>query len=179
MKVQTSILSNLREQERLDEYTKWKRIAGPKYKNMDETYELDIMTKLVPMLNKYGIKMVQHPLVDKPGKQTYVGFDNDGNKIRFNFYNQHEDKLDNREGKYDMLVTIDYEGETVEAGVVDLKSKDGVENAFSLITMTLEDLGVNINNNAKEVNQETNTELDDLANFKASLSEQELLELDK
>ena len=181
MKVQNQILANLEKSE-LDEATKWKHIAGPRYKPMDEKYEMDIMTKLIPMLYKYGIRMSQRPIQDKPGKQVYIGYDKDYNRIRFSFYNQHEDKLENREGKYDMLVTIDYTDSSVEAGVVDLRNKDSVEKAFELITMTLEDLGYNVDGSEgtskEQPKSEDDIELDNLASFKKSLSEQEILEIE-
>ena len=182
MKVQNQILVNLEKSE-LDEATKWKHIAGPRYKFMDEKYEMNIMTKLIPMLYKYGIDIAQRPIQDKPGKQSYVGYDKDYNKIRFNFYNQHEDKLDNREGKYDMLVTIDYKENSVEAGVVDLRNKDYAEKAFEIITMTLEDLGFNLDGSKEtpkeeQPKSEDDIELDNLASFKKSLSEQEILEIE-
>ena len=79
MKVQNQILANLEKSE-LDEATKWKHIAGPRYKPMDEKYEMDIMTKLIPMLYKYGIRMSQRPIQDKPGKQVYIGYDKDYNR---------------------------------------------------------------------------------------------------
>jgi hypothetical protein len=144
---------------------------------MDDKYELNIMTKLIPMLNQYGLDFPRRPIQDKPGSQTYIGYDSDLNKIRLTFYNQHEDKLNNREGKYDMLVTIDYKGQSTEAGVVDLKSRNSLDEAFELITMTLEDLGFNIDTKEKETSNDS-SELDDLANFKSSLSERELLEIE-
>lgn len=181
MKVQNQILVNL-EKSKLEEITKWKHISGPRYKFMDDKYELNIMTKLIPMLHKYGITMVQRPVIDKPGKQVYNGYDSNHNRISFGFYNQHEDKLDNREGKYDMLVTIKYNGTETEAGVINLQDRDYIEEAFEIITMTLEDLGFKLDGqeetNKEEPKSSEDLELDDLANFKNSLSEQELLEIE-
>ena len=81
-----------------------------------------------------------------------------------------------------MLVTIDYKDNSVEAGVVDLKNKDSVEKAFELITMTLEDLGYNVDGSEgtpkEQPKSEDDTELDNLASFKKSLSEQEILEIE-
>ena len=64
MKVQNQILANLEKSE-LDEATKWKHIAGPRYKHMDQKYESRITLKLFPMLKKYGINMLYKPIEDK------------------------------------------------------------------------------------------------------------------
>ena len=179
MKVQNQILVNLEKSE-LDEATKWKHLAGPRYKHMDDKYEPKILFKLFPMLAKYGIKMLYKPIKDEPGYQIYLGSDENDNSITLEFINKYEPGLDNREGKYDMFVKVGYNYKTADAGVIDLSKKDHVEKAFELITMTLEDL---MNEN-KEVykdekeEQEDNPELDSLAKFKSSLSEQEIMEIE-
>lgn len=169
-------------------FTKWKHIYGPKYKYMDEKYEEQIMTKLIPMLRKYGLSMSQRPISDKPGSQKYIGRDAENESVGISFHSQHVDKENNRESKYDLLVKIYYKGNRVEAGVIDLNSPDTINKAFELITMTLEDLGVSLEGMEKpktkdetkepEERKEPNNDLDDLLAFRNSLREQELLEIE-
>ena len=64
------------------------------------------------------------------------------------------------------------------AGVIDLKNESSIDAAFGIITQALENLGAIGDNPAEESKEETNSELDDLANFKNSLNEQELLEIE-
>ena len=160
--------------------SKWTHLSGPKYGYMDEKqYQFNIIKKLIPMLNKYDIELFPKAFVDKPGKQTYIGKDLLGKKIRIIFYNAHKDKMANREGKYDMLVEVSYDGNREEAGVIDLTSEDAAEQAFSLITMTLENLGFTLDGDEplpKEAPKE-DEELEKLSQFRESLTEQEALEL--
>ena len=69
-------------------------------------------------------------------------------------------------------------GITIDA----LKNKDSVEKAFELITMTLEDLGYSVDGSEgtpkEQPKSEDDIELDNLASFKKSLSEQEILEIE-
>ena len=177
MKLQTSILSNLRRQESLYEYTKWKRLSGPRYKHMDEKYQKKIISKLFPMLRKYGINMLYRPIEDSPGSQLYVGRDSNGNRVSLEFINKYEPGLDNRVAKYDMFVKVGYKDEVVDGGVVDLNKKSHVEDAFSIITMTLENLGANNNNEEPSEDKEDTTELDNLLAFRDSLNEEDLLDI--
>jgi hypothetical protein len=181
MRVHNEILQNIR-RDQLDKATQWKNLIGRKnYKFMDEKYEMKIMSKLIPLLHDYGIKMSQRPVTDEPGIQSYTGYDKDGERVSFRFYNRNSEKDKNREGKYDLLVKIYYRGKHETVGVVDLNSKDGVENAFSLITMTLENMGVNMGLDSdvkEETPQEDTSELDNLANFRKGLTEQELIEIE-
>ena len=87
MKVQNQILVNLEKTE-LDEATKWKHIAGPRYKHMDQKYESRITLKLFPMLKKYGINMLYKPIEDKPGSQLYLGRDENGKQVAIEFINK-------------------------------------------------------------------------------------------
>ena len=178
MKVQNQILINLEKTE-LDEATKWKHIAGPRYKHMDQKYESRITLKLFPMLKKYGINMLYKPIEDKPGSQLYLGRDENGKQVAIEFINKYEPGLDNREGKYDMFVKVTYNGHTEDAGVIDLSRKSHVEDAFSLITKTLKNLQSPSEDKEEkeELNNLDDKELNDLANFRSSLSEQEIIEL--
>ena len=182
MRVHNKILENLREslREPLDEENleEWTHIGGPRRKTMDNRqYQLKIMSKLIPMLNKYGIEMTLYPTVDEPGYQVYNGYiGND--RIDFKFINSYKPTQNYREGKYDMTVKIYFRGKEETAGVIDLKNESSIDAAFGIITQALENLGAIGDNPAEESKEETNSELDDLANFKNSLNEQELLEIE-
>lgn len=162
----------------LFEGTRWKHIAGPRYKHMDEKYERKIIKKLFPMLRQYGINMLERPIEDNPGNQLYIGRDENDRRVYIEFINKYEPGLNNREAKYDMFVKAGYDGQLHDAGVIDLFKKNHVEAAFELITMVLEDTSNNEEDQEEKKEPEVNKELDDLANFKNSLSEQELLEIE-
>ena len=161
----------------LYEASQWKRLSGPKYKNMDEKYEKNIINKLIPMLHNYGLDMALYPTKSAPGYQNYAGYAEDGSRVDFKFISEYEPTRNNRNGKYDMTVKIHHKGNEEIAGVINLNNRDSVDEAFELITMTLENMGI-IGNKQEEKPAEDNSELDDLANFKKSLSEQELLEVE-
>lgn len=181
MRVQNQILSNLRE-EHLNEYTNWKHIGGPKRKFMDEKYMKNIINKLIPMLHQYGIEMSLYPSKDAPGYQNYMGYAPDKSRIDFKFISSFKPTSGDREGKYDMTVKIYHEGDEEIAGVITLGSRDEVEEAFEIITMTLENMGI-IGDKPKgeetdKPKSKEDLELDDLAKFKSGLSEQEILEIE-
>lgn len=181
MKAQNQILLNLQKSKAisLDEATKWKHIAGPKYKHMDQKYEQRIDIKLFPMLRKYGINLLNRPIEEGPGHMVFIGRDENDKQVVMEFINKYEPGLDNRLAKYDMFVKVSYNGKTENTGMIDLSKKDCVDQAFSLITMTLEDLSKEENEEVKEEpKEEINQELEDLAKFKQGLSEQELLEIE-
>ena len=60
-----------------------------------------------------------------------------------------------------MLITVDLDGAEEEAGVVDLRQNGAEEDAFELITMTLENLGYDMNKTQEESESKDSTE-DDL-----------------
>lgn len=141
---------------------KWKHIAGPRYDTMDmKYYEGNIRKKLLPLLREYGINMGEIPYVDKPGTQKYVGRTPNHERVILTFQNTHQDKRDYREGITDMLITVDLDGAEEEAGVVDLRQNGAEEDAFELITMTLENLGYDMNKTQEESESKDSTE-DDL-----------------
>lgn len=178
MKAQNQILSNLKRQEQLDEWTKWKQIAGKREAPMDAKYEKNIINKLIPMLHNYGIEMSLYPSKDAPGYQVYNGYIND-KRIDFVFINSYQRTENDRLHKYDMTVKIYYDGDEEIAGVVSLRNKNYVDDAFSMITMCMENMGIIGNKEEKEKpDEETNQELEDLLKFKQGLSEQELLEIE-
>lgn len=179
MKAHNQILINLQKSKdnSLDEATKWKHIAGPRYKHMDQVYEQRIDTKLFPILRNYGINMLSKPIEEGPGNVIYIGRDENDKRVTLEFINRYEPGLQNRIAKYDMFVKVTYNGKTENTGIIDLSSKDYVDQAFSLITMTLEDLS-NENKHVEKEPEEDNQELEDLAKFKQGLSEQEILEIE-
>lgn len=179
MKAHNEILSNLRESERLDEYTKWTHLAGPRYKHMDQKYQKDIQTKLFPLLKKYGINMILRPIEDTPGSQVYIGRDQKGNRVSLEFINKYEPGLDNRISKNDMFVKVGYDYNTTDGGVIDLSKKSNIEDAFSIITIALEELGAFNKDESKESSKEIDPDVEELVKFKNSLTEQELKDIIK
>lgn len=190
MKASNKILENLRKYEEfadveeLIESSKWRHYSGQRLSAMDDGYEQKIQNKLLPLLNGYDIKMHERPFIDKPGRQVYYGTTPSGDEIVLTFYNHHDDKAENREGKHDMLVNVMFNGNKQDAGVINLDNVDGLDDAFGLITMTLEDLGFKLSDgeDKKEVkksstNHEDDPEYGDLVKFKHSLTEAELLDI--
>jgi len=174
MKVQTNILLNLK---KMNEASVWKRLYGPKeYRPMDQSYQKNIVQGLFPLFNAYGYKMMMSPIKNEPGFQLYLGYDKDYNELQFYFYNQHINKKDYRESNRDLLCEVRYNGKREEVGVIDLNSKEGIDSAFELITMTLEKMKEP--EKAEDKEEEDDPELADLINFKKNLSEQELIEIE-
>ena len=117
----------------------WKRINGPREKFMDQGYSKQIESELLPMLNAYGIDMNSYPTILKPGKYVYRGKLGD-DSIRISFYNSTNDNKEYSDNPYSMLVNVSVNGNGVDAGVIDLTKEDSIDEAFILITMTLDDL---------------------------------------
>lgn len=179
MKAQNQILMNIRKQEQLKEWTRWKQIAGKREAPMDAKYQKDIINRLIPMLHHYGIEMSLYPSKDAPGYQVYNGYINN-KRIDFIFINSYQGTENDRLHKYDMTVKVCYDGEEEIAGVVSLRNRNYTNDAFSMITMCLENMGIIGNKQEKEKpEEEVNQELEDLAKFKQGLSEQEILEIDQ
>lgn len=126
-------------------YTKWNHIGGPKFLAIDQVYEVQIITKLIPKLhqafNEYGISMVQQPLSNNhPSYETYVGYDRDNNRLDLTFYINHIEMRNENNYKYPMLLKYSYKGiinETI--GEIDLSNNKNVENTINLIITTLKD----------------------------------------
>lgn len=142
----------------------WKRLSGPRnYRPMENNYEANLKIYLFPLLEKYGIRMTERPIQNTPGKQTYLGYDQEGNTIWFIFTNQHLDKVDYREGKRDLLCTLKYNNQTKEAGVILVNNRENAENAFEQIMMTLESMTDKPKEETKSV--ENDDEISALAKF--------------
>ena len=166
----------------MNEGTKWTSLTGKKYRYMDEFYMNEIITKLFPMLRQYGINMLNSPVKEGPGVAVYMGRDENDKQISLEFINKYEPGLKNREGENDMFVKASYGWTKRDVGMIDLSTEEGIEQAFSLITMTLEDItNEDIDDKEEEENNndDYDQELEDLANFKSSLSEQELLRIER
>lgn len=168
------------EEFKMTEGTQWRHIAGPKQKYMDQGYQQAIMKKLNKLLSAYDIDMINKPIINKPHAQTYIGYDTDNNQIQIIFSSRHIDKMDYREGKNDMLVQIRYKDKLETAGVVDLSNKDNLDAAFQIITMTLENMGFKLEGQEdKKEENKLDPEIENLRNFRDSLSESELIEIFK
>lgn len=181
MKVQNQILINLNK-EPLEERSSWKRISGPRVKYMDEKYQDLLKYKLIPILNAYDIDISDRAYDQGPGKQTYMGYDKDGNRILFVFNNANV-KMDPYDTKrWTMFLTILYKGKAVDVGMIDLKNTDDLNRSFSLITQNLEDMGFKLEGEEdlpKDTEEENDSDIKTLIDYKNSLSESERKELDK
>lgn len=179
MRVQNEILSNLKEG------SEWKRISGPRTKYMDELYEDLIKYKLVPVLNDYDIDINTRGYNKGPGKQTYIGYDSEGNRILFVFTNNNKNMDPDEKKRWTMFLRIFYKGKSVDVGMIDLNRTDDLNRSFSLITQALEDLGFKLKDEKpqEEVKDEEKDEEDPdiqaILDYKNSLSESELKELEK
>ena len=126
-------------------HSEWKTVGrGPHYLYMDQVYDTQIMTKLIPNLHsefqKYGIKMTQKPIKNQPESQSYVGYDEDNNKITFVFYCRHEEMRNEDNCRYPMLLTFSYKDEKDKiVGEIDLSNNVNVGKAVILIINTLKE----------------------------------------
>lgn len=178
MRVQNEILSNLKEG------TDWKRIFGKRTKFMDQKYEDLIMKKLLPVLNAYDIEIEPRGYNKGPGKQTYMGFDSEGNRILFVFTNANKNMDPDEKKRWTMFLRIFYKDRAQDVGMIDLNNKDDLNKSFSLITQTLEDMGFKLKDDKPQEEVSTEDEEEDpdiqaILDYKNSLSESELKELEK
>ena len=123
--------------------SEWKRIGGPRRRFMDEGYSNLIEKKLIPMLNAYksDLSVNTYPSSKKPGVYMYRG--TYGEKpFKLYFYNANTDSEGVEEGNFSMLVKLLTDDNFIDVGVVDLTNQDGLEDAFSLITRSLDDTGI-------------------------------------
>lgn len=177
MRVYNQILSNLRIGE-LNE-SDWKRLSGKKSKFMDQKYQKQIMYKLIPVLNAYDIEMFDKAYNKGPGKQTYIGFDSEGNRIMFVFSNDEKYLDPYDKTKWGMFLRIYYKGKVSDVGMIDLSNTDNLNKSFALITQTLEDMGFKLKEDPKEKEEaEEDPDIKTLIDYKNSLSESELLDLE-
>ena len=190
MKLQNKILENLgvygsyETDNELLERSQWKQIFGKKSPAMDtKYYQGKIIKKLIPLLKKYGIEISMFPSPDEPGYQVYSAYGSDKGRIDFKFINGYKPTEDYRNGKYDMTVKILNNGDEETAGVINLSNDNYVDEAFEIITMTLENMGLlpdDIQTDEYEINDQDNTEDDDISkllSFKQGLNEQEIKEI--
>ena len=162
MRVQTKILCNL------DESLFYDHQSGPRYR-MGSDIIVDLVQKLIPMLQEYGIDLKKYPSISKAGYLEYVGRDKDGNRLSLYFSPENVDKDNYREDKNDIYVKVSYDGES-DSGVIQLDKDDNVKEAFSLITMLLENLGY-FKNNKSEEPIEVDEELEKLIQYSNKLHE--------
>ena len=97
--------------DRLDEISnilEWKNISGPKYKSMDQGYEFDIITKLLPKFKEYGLSVPLSPVRKEPGMLHFVMYDKDYDRISLDFYNVHEDITNENKYNNPLLVKVSY-----------------------------------------------------------------------
>lgn len=135
--------------------SEWKNISGPKYKSMDQGYEFDIITKLLPKFEEYGLTVPLSPVRKEPGMLHFVMYNKDYDKISLDFYNVHEDITNENKYKTPLLVKVSYfkyyspkeEKEkhefykkdlyNKEVGEIDLSTNENVDKAFNLIISVL------------------------------------------
>lgn len=174
MRLQNEILYSLKEEDILIE----RRIH-----NFNTKYQDLITRKLVPVLNAYDISIVPSPSITNATYQIYRGFDKDYNPINFKFYSDNSELRDEKHKRYSFFLEISYKGKRQEVGIVDIKNQDDLNRSFSLITQTLEDMGFTLRDDAKvdtkeEEKPEEDPDINTLIDYKNSLSESELLELE-
>ena len=189
MKLQNKILENLgvydsyNKESELLERSQWTQIFGKKSPAMDtKHYQGKIIRKLIPLLKKYGIDISMFPNPDEPGYQVYSAYGSDKGRIDFKFINGYTPTEDYRNGKYDMTVKILNNGNEETAGVINLSNANYVDEAFEIITMTLENMGLlpdDIQTDEYEVNSQDNQndDISKLLSFKQGLNEQEIKEI--
>ena len=126
-------------QENLKEAGIFQRIAGPKRKQIRDYYK-DITKNLFPLLQEFGIKMYANPMTQQPGKAVFAG-NVDGKQIQIAFYNAYEDNKELGEPKDMLYCKVMYNSKMKDVGYIDISTPDNADNAFSMITKTLEELG--------------------------------------
>ncbi|MBO7615035.1 MAG: hypothetical protein J6T15_05005 [Bacilli bacterium] len=176
MRLNNEILSSLKK-EKLRE-SMWKKSFGKKQKFIDDKPQQQIQEDLIPLLNAYGIKMIAKPYINRPQQQTYIGFDNNNNRIHLTFSISPR-VVDDNFGN--IAVSIRYKGKDEDLGTIDISTPQGLDETFSLITSALEYLGLDIEGNGKEEEkpkEENDPDVDELIKFKSSLKESELKELE-
>lgn len=173
MRVQNQILYKLMEEETLLE----RRIH-----RIDTKYEKLIMNKLIPILRAYDIDILPNPVVSNPTEQIYRGFDKDYNQIDFIFSSMGEELNSEDHKRWSLYLKISYMSDIVDVGIIDIKSVDDLNRSFTLITQTLEDMGFSLRDDVPSSEESSSTEEDPdiktLIDFKNSLSESELVELE-
>ena len=84
--------------------------------------------------------------------------------------------------RWSLYLKISYMSDIVDVGVIDIKSVDDLNRSFTLITQTLEDMGFSLRDDVPSSEESSSTEEDPdiktLIDFKNSLSESELVELE-
>ncbi len=173
MRVQNQIIYNLSNEDILLE-----RIIHKIYKK----YQDLIKYNLVPILQAYDIDIIAKPIVTGPTKQIYRGYDKDYEPIDFIFYSQNDELYNVKHKRWSLYLDIRYKGRTEQVGIIDLTNSDDLSRSFSLITQTLEDMGFTLREDEKseeEAEKEEDPDIASLMDYKNSLSESELKDLDK
>lgn len=129
----------LQDEEDLNEASIFQRIAGPKRKQIRDYYK-DITKNLFPLLQEFGIKMYANPMTQQPGKVVFAG-NLDGKQIQIAFYNAYEEDKELGEPKDMLYCKVMYNSKMKDAGYIDVSTPENADNAFSMITKTLEELG--------------------------------------
>ena len=129
----------LQDEEDLNEASIFQRIAGPKRKQIRDYYK-DITKNLFPLLQEFGIKMYANPMTQQPGKVVFAG-NLDGKQIQIAFYNAYEEDKELGEPKDMLYCKVMYNSKMKDVGYIDISTPENADNAFSMITKTLEELG--------------------------------------
>lgn len=129
----------LQDEEDLNEASIFQRIAGPKRKQIRDYYK-DITKNLLPLLQEFGIKMYANPMTQQPGKVVFAG-NLDGKQIQIAFYNAYEEDKELGEPKDMLYCKVMYNSKMKDVGYIDISTPENADNAFSMITKTLEELG--------------------------------------
>lgn len=117
----------------------YKRVAGPRRKNIKE-YSKDIVNNLFPLLKEFGLNMYSNPMTSQPGKLVYAG-QLDGKQVQIAFFSSYTDNEEIGEGENNLFCKISYNSRMKDVGYIDVSTPENADNAFSMITKTLEELG--------------------------------------
>ena len=180
MKVQYKILENVKKVNQIEEgifFDKKPKITG-RDMTTDKFYQRQIVNNLFPMLDEYGIVMLNRPIKSSPSILKYLGRDEKDVRVTLVFMNNN-DKVDNYgDGDNSMFVNVGYNHIEKEAGLVDLTTDEGIDSAFELITMTIEDIANSSKQEEKQAEEKKETskssledfdsDIDNLINFKNS-----------
>lgn len=129
----------LEDDENLNEANIFQRIAGPKRKQIRDYFK-DLTKNLFPLLQEFGIKLYANPMTHQPGKAVFAG-NLDGKQVQIAFYNAYEDNKELGEPKDMLFCKVMYNSKMKDVGYIDVSTPENADNAFVMITKTLEELG--------------------------------------
>ena len=123
----------------LNELSFFKRVSGPKRKQAAD-YVDDIKNNLFPYLKEFGIEMYGNPMTVTPSRVTFAG-KLDDRQLQLAFYAAYQENEEMGEGENLLYCKLSYLSNMENVGYIDVSNREVAEQAFSMITKSLEDLG--------------------------------------